>query len=78
MMTTNTKRTLDAAISELKRDGFGVLLIMFDKKADESRAMGGAIEVLSSETNDPLMLAAMAKDALTEMSRPIQFPESIN
>jgi len=78
MMTNHTRRALAMAIDELKRDGYSVLLLMFDKKSDESRPLGEAIEILSSETNDPQLLAAMAKDALTEMSRPIKLPEIIN
>jgi len=72
MMTKSTKRLLDAAVSELKRDGFMVL------KSDETKPMGSAVEILCSETNDPQILAAMAKDALTEMQRPIPFPGSVN
>lgn len=96
MMRSHTKRQLDAAISELKRDGYSVLLLMFDKNHDEVEypcICGGmfprrdcqahgtrpsALEVMCSETNDPQMLAAMAKDALTEMSRPMSLPETIN
>lgn len=74
MMTSNTKRLLDAAVDELKRDGYMLLMVMFDKKSDESRAIGGAVEVLCSETNDPQVLAAMAKDALAEIARPLDFP----
>lgn len=78
MMTKHTKRLLDAAIDELRRDGYSVLMLMFDKKSDLSRPLGDAIEILSSDTNDPHRLAAMAKDALTEMARPIPLPEVIN
>lgn len=74
-MTSNTKRLLDAAVDELKRDGYMLLMVMFDKKSDESNPIGGAIEVLCSETNDPQVLAAMAKDALAEISRPLEFPK---
>jgi len=68
MMTTNTKRALDAAVSELKRDGFRVLLIMFDTKSDESLPLGSAMEILCSETNDPRFLQAMALSALQQLS----------
>jgi hypothetical protein len=78
LMTKATKRLLDAAVSELQRDGYMILLIMFDKKSDEAKPMGLAMEILCSETNDPQILAAMAKDALTEMSRPIPGQESVN
>ena len=70
-MTSATKRLLDATVSELRRDGYMILLIMFDKKSPETKPLGEAMEILCSETNDPQVLAAMAKDALTEMSRPI-------
>ena len=68
MMTKATKRCLDAAVDELKRDGYRVLLIMFDTKSDESLPMGSAMEVLCSETNDPRILQAMAISALRELS----------
>lgn len=77
-MTSATKRLLDAAVSELKRDGFSILLIMFDKKSPEDQPLGQAMEILCSETNDPQVLAAMAKDALTEMSRPLKMPGAVN
>jgi hypothetical protein len=78
MINSHTKRALDAAVSELQRNGYGVLILMFNKKQDEKRPMGEAIEIMCSETNDPQLLAAMAKDALTEISRPISLPETIN
>lgn len=71
-MTKATKYRLDTAITELKREGYSVLLLMFDKRGDESRPMGSALEVMCSETNNPALLAEMAKDALREISQPIQ------
>ena len=56
MMTSKTKRSLDAAVDELKRNGYMVLVIMMDQKADQTQAMGSAVEVLCSETNDPKLL----------------------
>jgi len=41
-----------------------------------------AIEIMCSETNDPHLLALMAKDALAEMSQPAEHhivaPEAVN
>ncbi len=76
-MTSHTKRQLDAAIDELKRDGYSVIILMLNKNSDESRSLGSALEVMCSETNDPALLAAMAKDALTEISRPIQINSEV-
>ena len=78
MMRSHTKRQLDAAVSELKRDGYSVLVLMMDKKADEARPLGSALEVMISESNDPQVLADLARYALTEISKPIQLPEVIN
>lgn len=78
MMTSHTKRCLDAAVDELKRDGYSVLLLMFDRKSDESLPMGSALEILCSETNDPRILKAMALDALRELSRPKEQVEPVN
>jgi len=47
MITPKTKQALDAALDELKRDGYRVLVIMLGQQADEDGA-----EVLCSETND--------------------------
>lgn len=69
MMTNHTKRTLDAAIDELKRNGYMVLVIMLDQQADETNHMGGAVEVLCSETNDPRLLAAMLKTTLQQLTQ---------
>ena len=78
MINSHTKRALDVAVDELQRNGYGVLILMFNKKSPESRPMGESIEIMCSETNDPQLLAAMAKDALTEISKPIILPETIN
>jgi hypothetical protein len=74
MMTSHAKRCLDAAIDELKRNGYSVLLLMFDHKSDEALPMGSAMEILCSETNDPRILKAMALDALRELSHPKEVP----
>ena len=68
MMTKTTKRALDAAVDELKRNGYMVLVVMLDQKADESQPMGKGVEVLCSETNDPRILAAMLKETLHQLS----------
>ena len=68
MMTNHTKRALDVAVDELKRNGYMVLIVMLDQKADESQAMGGAVEVLCSETNDPKLLAAMLQTTLEQLT----------
>ena len=68
MMGKQTKRALDTAVDELKRDGYMVLIVMLDQKQDESRPMGNGVEVLCSETNDPRMLAAMLKTTLEQLS----------
>ena len=68
MMTKHTKKCLDVAVDELKRNGYMVLVIMLDQKADESKQLGNAVEVLCSETNDPRVLAAMLKETLCQLS----------
>lgn len=67
-MKSNTKRTLDAAVDELKRDGYMVLVVMLDQKAPEDRRIGGAVEVLCSETNDPRLLGAMLRTTLEQLT----------
>ncbi len=69
-MTKHTRHLVESVINELKRDGSKVLMIIFDANSDESLPMGSAMEVLCSETNDPKLLAAMAKTALEEMKGP--------
>lgn len=78
MMTLHTKRCLDTAVAELKRNGYSVLMLMFDTKSDESRPLGCAIEVLSSETDDPQILADMARNALAELTAPMNLPRIVN
>lgn len=68
MMHSHTKRTLDAAVDELKRDGYMVLVVMLDKKKDESNPLGSAVEVLCSETNDPKVLQGMLQTTLSVLS----------
>lgn len=77
MIGKHTKRTLDAAVDELKRDGYMVLIVMLDQKSDETQRIGGAVEVLCSETNDPRLLAAMLKTTLEQLSGS-SVPERIN
>lgn len=67
MMTKVTKRALDTAVDELKRNGYMVLVIMLDQKKDAGASTGG-VEVLCSETNDPRMLAAMLKTTLEQLT----------
>ena len=67
-MTNHTKRTLDAAVDELKRNGYMVLIVMLDQKADQTQAMGNAVEVLCSETNDPKLLSAMLRTTLEQLT----------
>lgn len=68
MMTAITKRAVDAAVDELKRNGYMVLIVMFDRKSDESLPMGSGVEVLCSETNDPRLLGAMLQTTLQSLS----------
>jgi len=77
MIKAHTKRCIDAAVDELKRYGYMVLMVMLDQKADESRPMGSAMEVLCSETNDPTVLAAMLRSTLESLSNPC-IPERVN
>lgn len=69
-MTSHTKRYLDAAVDELKRNGYMVLVVLMDQKADESKPMGSAMEVLCSETDDPQVLAGMLKATMDCLSHP--------
>jgi len=77
MMTAHTKRTLDGAVDELKRNGYMVLVIMLDQKSDEQKIMGNAMEVLCSETNDPVILRAMLMNTLKILAEP-QSPDLRN
>jgi hypothetical protein len=74
----HTKRALDAAVDELKRDGYMVLMIMLDQKKDETGQMGTSVEVLCSETNDPRMLAAMLKTTLEQLTGPAEADHRVN
>ena len=79
MMTAHTKRILDSAIDELKRNGYACLLILFDKKSDESRPLGDALEVLFSESNDPKIVSGMCAGVLAELARkPQEQKEMVN
>jgi hypothetical protein len=68
MMGKHTKRALDAAIDELKRDGYMVLIVMLDQKSDPNKPMGSGVEVLCSETNDPKLLGAMLQTTLEQLT----------
>jgi len=70
-MTAKTKRALDGAIDELKRDGYMVLVVMLNQKSDEAKPMGSGVEVLCSETNDPRVLGAMLRTTLESLSVPV-------
>jgi hypothetical protein len=68
MMGKHTKRALDAAIDELRRDGYMVLIVMLDQKSDPNKPMGSGVEVLCSETNDPKLLGAMLQTTLEQLT----------
>lgn len=75
MIGSHTKRILDAALDELKRDGYMVLAIMFDQKSDEQKAMGDAVEVVCNFTTDQRVVAAMLKESLSVLSETRQDEE---
>lgn len=77
MLKPLTKKVLDKAVDELKRDGYMVLVVLLDQKSDEQKPMGSAMEVLCSETNDPRVLGAMLKQTLLCLSQPLE-PERTN
>ena len=78
MMTKHTKKALDTAVDELKRNGYMVLIVMLDQKADVDKQMGNAVEVLCSETNDPRMLRAMLQTTLEQLCGPGEADHRIN
>lgn len=67
MLTTHIKRAVDAAVDELKRGGFQVLILMLEKSKDDEQLH--SMEVLCSETNNPLIIAEMAREALKGLSQ---------
>ncbi len=67
MLKSHTKRALDAAVDELKRDGYVVLVMMLAKGKDDEPMP--SMEVLCSETSNPLIIAEMAKAALEGLSQ---------
>jgi hypothetical protein len=77
-MTKFTKAALDKAVDELKRNGYMVLIVMLDQKADQTKQMGNAVEVLCSETNDPRMLKAMLQTTLAQLCGPVEADHRIN
>ena len=66
-MTNYTKRVLDGAIDELKREGYQVLVLMLERSNNDEPMK--SMEVLCSETNNPLIVAEMAKTALEGLSQ---------
>lgn len=70
MLRSHTQRYVDAAVDELKRDGYTVLLLMLHKPKDDEPMT--AMEVLCSETNNPLIIAEMAKEALKGLSQSVE------
>ena len=72
-MKPELQRMVDRTIDALKKEGCMTLMLIFDEGSDETKKMGMAVEVLCSETNDPKLLAAMAKTALEEMKPPESF-----
>lgn len=69
MMSNYVRRQLDGVVDELKRAGYQVLIMLVEKPKPEED-FHGAMEVLCSETNNPLIVAEMAKAALEGLSRP--------
>lgn len=69
-MTSHTKRALDAAVDELKRNGYMVLVVLLDQKSDEQKPLGSAMEVLCSETNDPNVLASLLRTTFDCLTNP--------
>ena len=70
MIAAESKRLLDKAVEQLRRDGYTVLVIMFEQKGEQKNA-----EVLYSETNDPQLLQAALK---TTFERFFPLHESAN
>ena len=71
MLKDSAKRALDTAVGELKSDGYTVLVIMLEKsrlQGTDAEAVD-AMEVLCSETNNPLIIAELAKAALQGLSQ---------
>jgi hypothetical protein len=67
MLRSHTQRYVDAAVDELKRDGYVVLLLMLERVKDDEPMT--AMEVLCSETSNPLIIQEMAKEALKGLSQ---------
>lgn len=67
MLRSHTKRALDAAIDELRRDGYVILVLMLAKPKDDEPMP--EMEVLCSETANPLIVREMAKEALAGLNR---------
>jgi hypothetical protein len=85
MMTGHTKRALDAAVDELKRNGYMVLVVLIDTKESGCICDGpfprascethgtkrSPVTVLSSETNDPMVLAELMRTTLETVIHPL-------
>ena len=69
-MNANTKRALDAALDELKREGYMILALIFNQKSDESLPMGNAVEVTCNFTNDQRIVSAMLRESLLVLTQP--------
>jgi len=69
MMTKHLRRQIDGVVSELEQSGYQCLFILLEKPKPEED-FHGAMEVLCSETNNPLIVAEMARTALEGLSNP--------
>jgi len=63
MITAESKRALDKAIDQLKRDGCTVLVVLRDQRSED-------LSAVCSETNDPQLLRAMLKTTFERMFPP--------
>ena len=64
-MTPKTSQLLGQTITALRKDGYMVLMIAFDRKADDHRPLGEAMEIIFSESQDPAVVSHMAREALS-------------
>lgn len=74
MMTAHTKRALDGAVDELKRNGYMVLVVLIDtkeKQCEDIHTKTSPVTVLSSETNDPIVLAELLRTTLETVINPL-------
>ena len=68
VMKTSTSVMLSKTITALRKDGYMVLLIAFDRKSDDQRPLGESMEITFSESNDPSVVSRMAQEALAVLS----------